>query len=136
VGERKREQTIEVFYLKYETRYEGYGAINAMEYSDDGSRYPTSVLRISNWNGALFGNSDNATVHPTEKPVELFEWLIKTYTNEGFVVIDNCVGSGTTIEACRALNRHYICWEKEEEFYNLARGRERMEIVRQQKMFE
>lgn len=59
-------------------------------------------------------------LHPTQKPVALFEYLIKTYTNEGDLVLDNCAGSGTTAIAAENLNRRWICIEKEEEYYNKA----------------
>lgn len=55
--------------------------------------------------------------HPTQKPVALFEYLIKTYTNEGEVVLDNCSGSGTTAIACLNSNRHFICIEKDESYH-------------------
>ena len=58
--------------------------------------------------------------HPTEKPVALFEYLIKTYTNEGDLVLDNCIGSGTTAVACINLNRHYIGCELEKKYYDIA----------------
>src|SRR5690606_33568674 len=66
-------------------------------------RYPTSVLDIK-----VMNNDDPNKFHPTQKPVELFEWLIKTYTNEGDIVLDNCMGSGTTAVACLNTNRNYI----------------------------
>ena len=56
--------------------------------------------------------------HPTQKPVALFEYLIKAYTNEGETVLDNCSGSGTTAIACLNSNRHFICIEKDETYYN------------------
>lgn len=87
------------------------------KYIEDGTRYPSSVIEISNWNGALFGNNINATKHPTQKPVPLFEYLIKTYTNEGETVLDNCSGSGTTAIACIRNNRNYICIEKNETYF-------------------
>ena len=59
-------------------------------------------------------------LHPTQKPIALFEYLIKTYTNEGMKVLDNCSGSGTTAMACEALNRKYICIEKDPEYYRLS----------------
>ena len=59
------------------------------------------------------------TYHPTQKPVELFEYLVKTYTNEGDVVLDNCAGSGTTGIACINTNRNYILIEKEQEYYDI-----------------
>ena len=66
----------------------------------------------------LFVNNEGKTVHPTQKPVALFEYLIRTYTNEGETVLDNCSGSGTTAIACINTNRNYICIEKDNEYYN------------------
>ena len=59
------------------------------------------------------------TLHPTQKPVALFEYLIKTYTNENDLVLDNTAGSGTTAIACLNTNRNYICMEKDENYYNI-----------------
>ena len=58
-------------------------------------------------------------IHPTQKPVALFEYLIKTYTNEGDLVLDNCAGSGTTGVACQNLNRDYILIEKDPKYYEI-----------------
>ena len=58
--------------------------------------------------------------HPTQKPVALLEYLIKTYTNEGEVVLDNCMGSGSTCVACVNTNRHYIGFEKEPKYFDIA----------------
>jgi len=63
------------------------------------------------------------SLHPTQKPVALFEYLIKTYTNEGDIVLDNCAGSGTTGVACKNLNRNYILIEKELEYVNIIKER-------------
>lgn len=76
--------------------------------------YPLSVLNF---------NSVERTVHPTQKPVELFEYLIKTYTNEGELVLDNCMGSGTTAIACINTKRNYIGFETEEEYIELINER-------------
>ena len=62
-------------------------------------------------------------VHPTQKPVELLEYLVKTYTNVGDVVLDNCMGSGTTGVACRRLNRDFIGIEKDEKYFEIAKER-------------
>ena len=62
-------------------------------------------------------------VHPTQKPVELLEWLIKTYTNDGFTVLDNCMGSGSTGVACKNLNRNFIGIELDEKYFEIARDR-------------
>ena len=79
--------------------------------ADDGMRHPQSILPFNSvWHTGM---------HPTEKPVELFEWLIKSYTNEGDLVVDNCIGSGTTAVACINTNRNYIGFEKEKEYYEM-----------------
>ena len=71
--------------------------------------YPSSVLKIANPN--------NGNIHPTQKPIELFEYLIRTYTNEGDIVLDNCMGSGTTAIACIKSKRNYIGWETDVDYY-------------------
>ena len=62
-------------------------------------------------------------LHPTQKPIRLFEYLIKTYSNEGDLILDNCAGSGTTWVACKNLNRNYILIEKEQEYVDIANKR-------------
>ncbi len=62
-------------------------------------------------------------LHPTQKPVALFEYLIKTYSNEGELILDNCAGSGTTGVACQNLNRNYILIEKEQEYIDIINQR-------------
>ena len=86
------------------------------EYVDTGFRYPTQVIRIQR--DTLICN-----LHPTQKPVALFEYLIKTYTNEGDIVLDNVAGSGTTGVACKNLNRNYILIEKEPEYIDIINKR-------------
>lgn len=76
---------------------------------DNGYRNPKSVLKIN--------KSINKNIHPTQKPVALFEYLIKTYTNEGETVLDNCMGSGTTAIACMNTDRNYIGYELDETYY-------------------
>jgi site-specific DNA-methyltransferase (adenine-specific) len=68
-------------------------------------------------------HNSSGKIHPTQKPVELFEWFIKTYTNEGDIVLDNCVGSGTTAVACKINNRNFIVMEKGEDEFNKAKKR-------------
>lgn len=72
--------------------------------------YPKNLLQFSSERG----------LHPTQKPIKLFEYLLKTYTNEGDTVLDNCLGSGTTVIAAINTGRNYIGIEKEEEYYNKA----------------
>lgn len=73
-----------------------------------GTRYPKSIIKF---------NRATNTIHATQKPIPLFEYLIKTYTNEGDLVLDNCMGSGTTAVACINTNRNYIGFEKDPTFY-------------------
>lgn len=79
-----------------------------------GKRYPKTIQKFVRDKGGL---------HPTQKPVALFEYLIKTYTNEGDLVLDNCAGSGTTGVACKNLNRNYILIEKEPKYVDIIRER-------------
>jgi DNA modification methylase len=60
------------------------------------------------------------TLHPTQKPVSLLEYFIKTYTNEGYLVLDNCMGSGSTGVACKNLNRNFIGMEKEKKYFDIS----------------
>lgn len=76
--------------------------------------YPRSIL---------YYDCDESHLHPTQKPVELLEYLIRTYTNEGDLVLDNCMGSGTTAVACLNTNRHYVGFEINAEFYDVAKKR-------------
>jgi len=83
----------------------------SIEYTTD-FKYAKSILEISN------ANQKNK-LHPTQKPIELFEYLIKTYTNENDLVLDNTAGSGTTAIACLNTNRQFIVMEKEQKYYDI-----------------
>lgn len=90
--------------------------IKPNNYIDDETRYPKQVLK--------FNRVDkHHIVHPTQKPVELLEMLIKSFTNEGDLVLDNCMGSGSTGVACKNINRKFIGIEKEEQYFNIAKER-------------
>ena len=80
-----------------------------IELNTEYTNYPKSILRFAREVG----------LHPTQKPVALCEYLIRTYTNEGETVLDNCAGSFTTAVACDNTNRKWICIEKEEEYCNI-----------------
>lgn len=82
-----------------------------------GLRYPRSVIYFKT------SESEGEVLHPTQKPVLLMEYLIKTYSNVGDTVLDNCMGSGTTGVACINTNRNFIGIEKEEKYYNIAKNR-------------
>ena len=79
-------------------------------------KYPTSIFRFSK-------PHPSKAVHPTQKPVALLEYLIKTYTNEGETVLDNCMGSGSTGVACVNTNRNFIGIELDENYFNIAKER-------------
>lgn len=79
-------------------------------------RYPKSIITFSNANRTK-------NVHPTQKPVPLFEYLILTYSNEGDVILDNCIGSGTTAIAAINTGRQFIGIERETEYCEIARQR-------------
>lgn len=80
-------------------------------------KYPKSVIEIFN------GNSQGKKLHPTQKPISLLEYMIKTYTKENDLVLDNTMGSGSCGEACKNLNRGFIGIEKDEKFFNIAAKR-------------
>lgn len=82
----------------------------------DTERYPRSVQVFSSDKQKT---KLDGTIHPTQKPLKLVEYFIKTYTNRGDLVLDNVAGSGTTAVACENLKRQYIVMEKEEEYYNI-----------------
>lgn len=92
-------------------------------YVETGKRYPVDVIEFSNWNGTLFGNTTNATKHPTQKPIQLLEWLINTYSNTGDVILDNCMGSGSTGVAAVQTGRGFIGIEKEKRYFDIAKDR-------------
>jgi DNA modification methylase len=96
--------------------FEGTKVGYAKDY-DSSKRYPRSVQYFENH------NQKENSFHPTQKPVALFEYLIKTYTNEGDLVLDNCAGSGTTGVACKNLNRNFILIEKEPEYIKIIEER-------------
>lgn len=92
------------------------GEKKPFEYKDDGTRYPTQVLKIQS-------ERLKKSFHPTQKPVALIEYLIKTYTNEGETVLDFTAGSGTTGVACKNLGRNFILIEKEQEYVDIIKKR-------------
>ena len=82
-------------------------------YIDSGYRYPCDILKFRR---EILGT----TMHPTQKPVALLEYLIKTYTNENETVLDNCMGSGSTGVACINTNRNFIGMEMDDKYYEIA----------------
>jgi len=128
----KKHEIISVFYKKLPTyNPQGlipYGKINKRgkvgngghlanecnEYIQQFTNYPTQLLEVA---------YDIEKLHPTQKPVALCEYLIRTYTNEGDIVLDNCAGSGTTGVACINTGRNYILMEKEPKYCEIAERR-------------
>jgi len=102
----------------YSTRAIPKAKVNA-----SGDRFPRDVLRLG-YDVALDGPRSGR--HPTQKPVALFEYMIRTYTRPGEVVLDNCAGSGTTAIAAARAGRRYICIERDEAYFagSLARAAE------------
>ena len=89
------------------------GSVEKIQTVNCGTRYPRSVVKVKRETG----------LHPTQKPVALMEYLIKTYTNEGETVLDNCMGSGTTGVACRNTGRKFIGIERDPEYFRIAQER-------------
>lgn len=135
----KTVETISIFYNKQPTynpqmiKYDGKPRSNKVkngklgtltdqqekkvfEYKDNGWRYPTQVWKYQR--DCLTSN-----LHPTQKPVELLTNLIKTFTNEGDTVLDNCMGSGSTGIACINANRNFIGYELDEHYFQIAKER-------------
>lgn len=98
----------------YENR--NYGEYKSVQTTFTDDKYPTSIVKFSK-------PHPSTAKHRTEKPVELLKWLIKTYTNEGDKVLDNCMGSGSTGEACILTKRDFIGIELDENYFNIAKER-------------
>ena len=92
---------------RHSSNYNDYKATTTIS---DGTRYPIDIIKFNRDKG----------LHPTQKPVALLEYLIKTYTNEGDTVLDNCMGSGSTGVACKNTNREFIGMELDEKYYKIA----------------
>ena len=93
-----------------------YNSYNGGNYIQTVGNYPRSILEYST-------EGDKNRLHPTQKPVALLEYLVKTYSNEGEIVLDNCMGSGSTGVACVNTNREFIGIELDENYFNIAKER-------------
>ena len=105
-------------YKNKEIKNQNYGEFSVTDDIRSGSteKYPKSILQFKK-------SHPSKSLHRTEKPVPLFEYLIKTYTNEGDLVLDNCLGSGTTAIACLNTNRRCIGIEKEPKYVEISKNR-------------
>lgn len=101
-----------------------YGNMKLVPVRVADDKYPTSVISVAK------EHKTGAFYHPTQKPVALMEYLIRTYTNEGDVVLDNCIGSGTTAVAAIRTGRHYIGYDIDPAYCDIARQRIREELER------
>lgn len=101
---------------KKQTEDDVYGSFNQVLVSSDGLRFPRSVQYFKTAEG-------EGGFHKTQKPVALMEYLIRTYTNEGETVLDNCMGSGTTGVACANTGRKFIGMEMDAEYFDIASSR-------------
>jgi len=126
----KNHETICVFYKKlpnYQPQTDKCEKINrrgkigtnymenyANEYIQKEENYPTSII---------FFKSESKPLHPTQKPVQLFEYLIKTYTKEGDIILDNCIGSGTTAIAATISHRRWLGFEIEPKYIEISNKR-------------
>ena len=95
---------------------EHYGNVTTCkkEYKKEDGMFPSTILKF---------NSPHKTIHRTQKPVDLLEWLIKTYSNENDLVMDFCMGSGSCGVACKNTNRKFIGIERDEDIFKLAQER-------------
>ena len=101
-----------------------YGSMSMQRKADDGTRNPLSIIAYRVPHNPSISKKYNEDIeirlHPTQKPVALFEYLIKTFSDEGDLVLDNCIGSGTSAIACINTNRDFIGIEKEEIYFKIA----------------
>jgi site-specific DNA-methyltransferase (adenine-specific) len=106
-------------YSSYENKEKKLGEVYSSKVSkhrsSDGDRYPISILQ--------FSNVRKNSVHPTQKPLDLMEYLVKTYSNEGDTILDFTMGSGSTGVACMNTGRNFIGIEKEEKYFKIAKER-------------
>ena len=94
-----------------------YGDFNPVHVKSEGKRYPTDVVYFKT------SESEGKVIHPTQKPVALLEYLIKTYTNEDMLILDNCFGSCSTGIACIETNRNFIGIEKDDKYFDIGVNR-------------
>lgn len=100
--------------LKANSDHAFHGAILSEDYRQTVTGYPRGIVKFA---------QDSEALHPTQKPVALMEYLIRTYTNEGETVLDNCMGSGTTGVACVNTGREFIGIEKDAHYFSIATER-------------
>ena len=104
-----------------------YGATTRTRKPDTGERNPISIVScrvpFTPQKNKTYSDEVDLRLHPTQKPLELVEYLVKTFSNENDVVLDNCMGAGTTGVACKNLNRKFIGIELDDTYYKIAKNR-------------
>lgn len=103
--------------VRKDQRTGSYGKFQPSHIKSSGDRYPVDVVYFKT------AESEDVVVHPTQKPVAMLEYFIKTYTNKCDIVLDNCMGSGSTGVACINTNRKFIGYELDEKYFNIAKER-------------
>lgn len=108
----------------YGRYYQGkaYESVKRVAPTRPGEKFPTSIIRIRK-------EHERTVFHPTQKPVDLVRYLIRTYTDMGGVIMDNCMGSGTTAIAAMREGRHFIGFETDKKYFDVALGRIKSEQV-------
>lgn len=133
----KAHENILVFYKKLPTynpqKTTGHTPVHSyIKHQDDGSNYGKTKVGISGGGSTeryprsvqIFkSDKQKVALHPTQKPIDLLQYLIKTYTNEGEIVLDNCMGSGSTGVACLNTNRKFIGIELDDKYFDIATER-------------
>ena len=121
VNKKNNKKRLGKFLLNEEFMGKNNVLLGEKEYTQKATNYPKEIIEF---------DMDRQSIHPTQKPVALIEYLIKTYSNEGDIVLDNCMGSGTTGVACVRTNRNFIGIEMDDNYFELAKER----IEKEQKL--
>lgn len=133
----KAHENILVFYKKLPTynpqKTTGHTPVHSYtKYQDDGSNYGKTKVGISGGGSTeryprsvqvFKSDKQKVALHPTQKPIDLLQYLIKTYTNEGEIILDNCMGSGSTGVACLNTSRKFIGIELDDKYFDIAKNR-------------
>jgi site-specific DNA-methyltransferase (adenine-specific) len=114
VNKKNNKKRLGKFLLNEEFMGKNNVLLGEKEYTQKATNYPKEIIEF---------DMDRQPIHPTQKPVALIEYLIKTYSNEGETVLDNCMGSGTTGVACVRTNRNFIGIEMDNNYFELAKER-------------
>ena len=114
VNKKNNKKRLGKFLLNEEFMGKNNVLLGEKEYTQKATNYPKEIIEF---------DMDRQSIHPTQKPVALIEYLVKTYSNEGGVILDNCMGSGTTGVACVRTNRNFIGIEMDNNYFELAKER-------------